>query len=761
MIGHAVPSVTRLSTSRWPNASSLQIRWEPLLWVAASFLALHVNALPPALPTIPPGTNNILNFGAVGDGLTTNTTAIQNAINNAGASGIGTVEVPAGTFLCGPLSLVNSLNLQIDAGATLLMLPFTNYPGGDVSGTPFINGSSLHDLEISGSGVIEGQGLPWWKDSETNSAANRPVMINLGACSRVLIQDVTLSNSPAAFMAIKGKAGNVTVQRVKVYAPSSGASPNPSHNTDALDLAETNAIVRDCILSTGDDNVAVGSSASVSSDILITNCTCGFGHGISIGSYTSGGVSNMTVINCTFTNTDQGIRIKSDVGRGGTVQNIGYYNLSMGNVQYPILIYCSYTTNTAPFNSLNNITPAIAATFPSNAPTSTTPVYRNIIISNVVGTAQSGRQAGLIWGRPEMQVSNLTMSAVQITGSKTLGAYCVQGLKMIDSAISVPAGVNQVSFYDAGITFTNSAISSSVVTLDGASTNTIGNNLSFYNGQFSLKNTNALDALPTITLSASTFAISNHLDLDSSSQLNYILGTTPATLVVRSNLALAGTINISAGPGFTNGAWTLATYAPGGLSWNGPVLGARPAGYGYAFDTNTSGQLKLLVTLPLPLAPTNLVAAASNQIVRLSWPAASNAVNYNVKRSITNGGPFTVIAAGVGGTNYNDTTVSNSVTYYYVVSSVGASGESTNNSPQAVATPNPSLSPVTVSGQPAGTGLLFSLPADHVGWQLQIQTNDGGLGTNWVTVPGSRQTNQINIPLDPANPSVFLRLAYP
>jgi hypothetical protein len=56
---------------------------------------------------------------------------------------------------------------------------------------------------------------------------------------------------------------------------------------------------------------------------------------------------------------------------------------------------------------------------------------------------------------------------------------------------------------------------------------------------------------------------------------------------------------------------------------------------------------------------------------------------------------------------------------------------------------------------------LFSWPADHIGWQLQMQTNGNGLGTNWVTVPGSRQTNQLSVPLDPASPSVFLRLAYP
>jgi hypothetical protein len=590
---------------------------------AVPFLAACVaaRAASPALPVIPPGTNNITAFGAVGDGVTTNTTAIQNAINAASSGGIGTVEIPAGTFLSGPFTLTSSLNLQLDAGATLLMLPLNKYPGGDVSPVNFIAGSSLHDVEISGSGVIEGQGLPWWKDIETNSAANRPNMINLSACTRLLIQDVTMSNCPSQFMSIKGKAGNVTLQRVKVYAPSSGASPDPSHNTDAIDLAETNAVIRDCIFSTGDDNVAVGSTASVSSDILITNLTSGYGHGISIGSNTSGGVSNMTVINCTFTNTDQGIRIKSDVDRGGIVQNIGYYNITMGNVQYPILIYCCYTTNSGPFSSLNNITPAIAATFPSNAPTTKMPVYRNITISNIVGTAQSGRQAGLIWGRPEMQISNVTMSAVQITGSKTLGIYYVQGLTMANSAITVPAGVNDVSFYDVGIAFTNSAVSNSVVTLDGVSTNGTGNNLALYNGQASLQNTNALAVLPVIALSASTFTISNHLSVNPGSQLDFSLGSTPATIVVRSNLALAGSINVAAGPGFSAGTYTLLTYG-GSLTWNSPSLGSLPGtlppGYNLAFDTNTPGQIKAVVT---SLSPVTLSSQMLGPQIILFWPA--------------------------------------------------------------------------------------------------------------------------------------------
>ena len=207
---------------------------------AALLTAVCVNpasAAQPALPAI--NTNNIIvvtnvAYGATNDGVFTNTTAIQNAINAAArgaqTNGLygGTVKIPApGIYLCGPLSFSNYVNLQIEAGAVLRMLPLDKYPGGDVSPANFIAGSSLHDIAVTGAGAIDGQGLPWWKDTETNSAAVRPNMINFSTSTRVLIQDVTLSNSPSPFMVVKGKAGNVTIQRVKVYAPSSSATRIP------------------------------------------------------------------------------------------------------------------------------------------------------------------------------------------------------------------------------------------------------------------------------------------------------------------------------------------------------------------------------------------------------------------------------------------------------------------------------------------------------------------------------------------------------
>jgi polygalacturonase len=185
------------------------------LLVALLFASASVFAAPPPLPVIPSQTFYLTNYGAIGDGITTNTTAIKNAISAAAASALhgGTVEITPGIFLSGPFTLASGINLQIDGGAILRMLPYDKYPGGIVSPADFITGSNLKNVEISGSGAIDGQGSPWWPGYKTN---NRPVMLSLSACSTGLIQDVTFSNSPAQHLVIKGKAGNFTIQGITV-----------------------------------------------------------------------------------------------------------------------------------------------------------------------------------------------------------------------------------------------------------------------------------------------------------------------------------------------------------------------------------------------------------------------------------------------------------------------------------------------------------------------------------------------------------------
>ena len=402
---------------------------------------------PPALPMVPQRIYNITNYDAVGDGVTTNTWAIQEAIDTATSDGGGTVEVPRGVFISGPIQLTNHIRLQLDDGAVLRMLPLGKYPGSTRNPPDFISGRGLQDLMISGAGMIDGQGVPWWPYARVR-LARRPRMIALSACDRILIERVTLTNSPMFHIAISGKSSNVTVRGVTIRANPSTDPVNPGHNTDACDVSGTHVLIEDCNVSVGDDNFTCGGGTS---DVLITNCTYGYGHGVSIGSYTMGGVSNITVINCTFNNTEQGIRIKTDRDRGGFVHNLSYMNLSMTNVGFPILVYATYTATNREYRALDRLTPEIAASYPTHNITGRTPIYRDIVFSNITATVQSGRSAGLIWGLPEMPVTNVLLQQVSITADRPFGIYDAQDVRLVDCKIVTPEGVNRLSTTNAQV----------------------------------------------------------------------------------------------------------------------------------------------------------------------------------------------------------------------------------------------------------------------------------------------------------------------
>jgi len=490
--------------------------------------------------------------------------------------------------------------------------------------------------------------------------------------------------------------------------------------------------------------------------VIVSNNVYGDGHGTSMGSQLAGGASNFVFVNCTYTNTDACAHIKSDRDRGGLIQNINYYNLTFTNVMHPIQIYCEYTNKTIP--ALDSITPAAAAALRPAPVTSTTPMYRDITISNFSGNAQSTRAAGLIWGLPEASISNVTLINMNLAGSKTFGIYDAKNIQIIDSTHTVPAGVSQYSFFDAEVTFSNSTPSTSIVTLDGVTTNGIANSFRFYNSLMTLSNTNAIALNSSVTLGASTFTISNNLAVTPSNSFSFYLGTNAATVVVKGNLTLGGIVNAAAGSGFTNGTYTLITYT-GSLNGNLPVLGTTPAGYVCSLNTNTAGQVNLVVTTPIGIAG-NLVAQGTNLLIKLNWLAAANATGYNLKRSTTNGGAY-LFLSNLTATNYDDDAVMPGTTYYYVVSATNATGESA-NSIQASAVPLPSSASTNLNFKMSGNQLQFSWPTDHIGWTLQVQTNTSsiGLGTNWVSVPGSTSVNSLTNTINPANGSVFYRLFY-
>jgi hypothetical protein len=163
-----------------------------------------------------------------------------------------------------------------------------------------------------------------------------------------------------------------------------------------------------------------------------------------------------------------------------------------------------------------------------------------------------------------------------------------------------------------------------------------------------------------------------------------------------------------------------------------------------------------------PLAPTGLTATnTSSTQVNLAWNAAAGASGYNLKRSTTSGGAYLTIATNLPYLNYSDTGLTGGTTYYYVVTATNIYGESGNSS-EASAQPV-SILPPQIGFLATGGQMQLIWPMDHLGWRLEMQTNslNAGIGTNWVTVPGSTSTNQVFMPINTVNGSVFFRLVYP
>jgi len=527
----------RRSRSRRSGARFGGIPYILLLLLTPIGLVLAATPAPPSINTnlIFDVTNTVFAGGALGDGVSNSAAAIQAAISMASTSIVasatgGTVRVRAvGTFtnyLCGPISLKNNVNLLIDSGTKLQMLPFGSYPTNP-SPTDFISASNLHDIEISGSGTIDGQGGVWWatNNADPNGISRPKAMFAPSTCSRVLVQNVTLQNPPNTHISFRSVCGDVTVDHIRI------STPDGTPNTDGMDMSVTNALVQNSFIADGDDNIAMGDghSGSLNKDIVITNCTFGAGHGVSIGSYTIGGLSNLLVVNCSWNGTGNGIRLKSQRGRGGLCQSLVYRDLTMTNVDWPILIYSYYNYGVG---TLSGITPFNASTNSAQTATSTTPIWRNITFSNVTATSiNNSRPAFMIWGLPEMLVSNVSVRQCNITGTKSANIYSAQAIQFIDSPITVPTTTNTFNLYNAQLTVTNSAANTNLVVLGGLALPPTNNALVFFNANVAINETNVLGTGPitlggsNLTIRQTSVSLSNNVSASGTSTLTFTRGT--------------------------------------------------------------------------------------------------------------------------------------------------------------------------------------------------------------------------------------------
>jgi polygalacturonase len=406
-------------------------------------LALGISFCP-AAPG--PGIFEVRQFGARGDGKTLDTVAIQAALDACGKAGGGTVHFAAGTYLSQPITVHTKTTVLLETGATLLASPMQSdflKGGGDWLAAkssddfiPFISGKKLTDIAITGKGTIDGNGANWWGPAKEFRARKpgypalpRPDLVVLNNCRNVHLAGVKLINSPRAHLILTG-CEEVVIEGVTVRSPAGAA------NTEGMGPSDCrNVTINHCTIDTGDDNIAITSGKKVEGrqfgceDITVTDCDFLHGHGMSIGSTTVGGVHHVVVKNCRFENTDNGLRIKSGRDRGGTVEDISYSDITMKNVHPAISIVCYYQYSTNDKYLKND---------PAQPVTETTPIFRNIHISNV--TATCTQDAGLIVGLPESVVSNVVLENVHITAGTGLTIANAKGIQLKNVEVSVKEG---------------------------------------------------------------------------------------------------------------------------------------------------------------------------------------------------------------------------------------------------------------------------------------------------------------------------------
>ena len=388
----------------------------------------------PQLPVIPSRKFVITSFGAIGDGKQSNTEAFRKTIGACRDHGGGQVVVPAGTFLTGPIELTSKMALVLEKGATIRGSEnFKDYEATDRNGKtsviPLIGGKKLTNVAIRGEGTIDGAGSLWWKRFRAERAAGvpqqgqprtagqpqespRPKLILLTDCSRILIQGVTLKDSPQ-FHLVPQRCHDVTIEDVNITAPAD------SPNTDAIDpTSSRNLIIRRCVIDVGDDNVVVKSNPNdgPTEDVLVTDCVFKHGHGASVGSNIGGGIRNVTFQNITFEGTDNGIRIKSARDRGGLVENIVYRNLTMKNVGVAITINLFY------FDKAGQQERKPQPVSP------TTPIVRGVRISNI--TVEGAKTAGEIVGLPEMPIANVLLDNVRVNANVGLTVQDAKNVRL-------------------------------------------------------------------------------------------------------------------------------------------------------------------------------------------------------------------------------------------------------------------------------------------------------------------------------------------
>jgi polygalacturonase len=437
----------------------------PMLFACAAVVAAQ------DAPNVRGPVFNIMNYGAHNDGTGNAEDAFRAAIAAAQKAGGGTVFVPAGHYVSGPIEMVSNLTLYFDAGAIVrfpaVKLPFT--PGRQqgvetLTPVPLIGGHDLQNVAVMGRGVLMSNNEDWMKlhprmksqgdedpgsangphwenllnsleagkpvshaEYEAVAAELRPSFIRFMNSRNILIDGLRFIGSPMWTVHLL-YSENAVVENLVIET-------YPGVHTDGVVIDSSRFIkLANDYIDTGDDGIVIKSGKDAdglrvnrpTEDVAITNCTVHHAHGaVTIGSETSGSVRNIVASNITAVDTQNGARIKSRRGRGGVVEDVRFDNWTMRNVGEAITVTNYYLMEGEKRTSEQPVT-------------NKTPVFRNIAMSNM--TIDGAKVMIDIAGLPEMPIQGLHISNVIGTGKIGMRAEYTDGLELHNVQMNPQSG---------------------------------------------------------------------------------------------------------------------------------------------------------------------------------------------------------------------------------------------------------------------------------------------------------------------------------
>ncbi|KAJ0968306.1 hypothetical protein J5N97_025223 [Dioscorea zingiberensis] len=322
----------------------------------------------PALTRCRAHTASVTDFGAVGDGKTSNTKAFQAAVAHLAqysSDGGSLLYVPAGRWLTGPFNLTSAFTLFLHRDAVILASqdinewrvidPLPSYGRGrDKAGgryTSLIMGTNLTDVILTGdNGTIDGQGEFWWQKFHKNQLKyTRGYLVELMYTDQILISNLTFLNS-MNWNIHPVYSSNIIVKGITILAPVH------SPNTDGINPDScSNVLIENNYIVSGDDCIAIKSGwdeygiafGMPSEHIVIKRLTCisPTSAAIAVGSEMSGGVRNVRAEDITAINTESGVRLKTAVGRGNYIKDIYVRGMNLNTMKWVFWMTGNYKSH--------------------------------------------------------------------------------------------------------------------------------------------------------------------------------------------------------------------------------------------------------------------------------------------------------------------------------------------------------------------------------------------------------------------------------